>query len=130
MTVSALDPRVCGILYLPFKSGVCFPQPSGSPENKSCWPSKSNILGACLSGAGPPGYGTQCRAQTTLSLGRNFAILIILPFVGYLPVVWVLTESWLHPLLPISLRFLLYIYFFQLRQLPSGVFSFRASQVP
>ena len=33
-----------------------FPQPSGSPESKPHWPSKPNIMGTCLSGAGPLGW--------------------------------------------------------------------------
>ena len=34
---SALGPEACEILYAPFKHGLCFPQPSGSPKLKPCW---------------------------------------------------------------------------------------------
>ena len=34
---SAQGPGACEILYAPFKSGVCFPRPSGSPQIKPCW---------------------------------------------------------------------------------------------
>ena len=33
---SAQGPGACEILYAPFKSGVCFPQPSDSPKIKLC----------------------------------------------------------------------------------------------
>ena len=41
-----LLPRVSEheILCAPFKNGVYFPQPYGSPESKFCWPSKPNVL--------------------------------------------------------------------------------------
>ena len=97
MTTSALGSRTCEILCEPFKSGVCFPQPSGSPESKPRWPSKPNILGAHLPGAGPLGQGTQCGAWTPHSLRRDFAIVIIPLFVGYPPRVWVLTIAHLCP---------------------------------
>ena len=40
-----------------FKDWVFFLQPSSSPQSNPYWPSKSNVLGACLPGAGPLGQG-------------------------------------------------------------------------
>ena len=45
---STLGFRSCKIVCAPFKSRVCFPQPFDSPKSKLCWPSKVNILGACI----------------------------------------------------------------------------------
>ena len=74
--------RLCG----PFKSGgLYFPQPSGSPQIKHCWPSKPNVPGACLPSSGPPGWGARYRAQTPCSLGRTSASVMILPFAGRPP---------------------------------------------
>ena len=43
-------------LCVPFQSGVCVPQPSGTPERKPCWPSQSDTLGAPVPcGAPDPG---------------------------------------------------------------------------
>ena len=60
ITASALGPVVCVALCAPFKT----------PESQPCWPSKPNILGTHLPGAGPPGWGTQCGTQTPHSLGK------------------------------------------------------------
>ena len=54
-------------------------QPSGSPKNKLQWSPKPNILGACLPGAGPQGWVTQCGTQ----IPYFSAIVIILTFVGH-----------------------------------------------
>lgn len=78
---SAQGPGACEILYAPFKSGVCFPRPSGSPQIKPCQPSKPNVLGDHLPGAGLLGLGALYGAQIPTSLGRTSVIVIILPFV-------------------------------------------------
>ena len=44
-----------------------------------------DVLEACLLSAGPPGWGTQCGAQTSHSLGRVFATVMIFLFVSCLP---------------------------------------------
>ena len=41
-----------------------------------------DVLEACLLSAGPPSWGAQCGAQTSHSLGRVFATVIIFLFVG------------------------------------------------
>ena len=109
-TASALGLRVCEILYVSFKSEIYFPQPSGSPQSKPCWPSKLNVLGACLPGTGPPGWGPWCGAQTPSSLGRTSTVGIILPFMGHHPGGLGLDYTASPPLLPVSLWFLLYIF--------------------
>ena len=110
ITASALGPGACEILCAPFKSGVYFPQPSSSPESKLCWPSKPNVLGAHLPGAGLPGWGAQCGAQTLCSLGRTSAIVIIFCCVGHLPGGMGLDCTTSPLLLPVSLWFLFYIF--------------------
>lgn len=65
---------------------------------------RSQMFWVFLSGAG---WGTQCGAWTSRFGKRTSAIVIILPFVGHLLRLWVL--SVLH-LLPILLCFLLYIF--------------------
>ena len=56
------------------------------------------FLGTRLPGADPPeGWGAQHGVQTTYSLGRNFAIVIILPFVARPPQGMVLTIQFFHP---------------------------------
>ena len=85
ITASMLGLRACQILQKPLKGGVCFLLPSGSPEHKPHWPSKSDVLGARLHDAGPPGWGVQYGAWTAHSSGKTSAIVIILPFMGCLP---------------------------------------------
>ena len=41
----ALGLGTCMILFVPSKTGVCFPQPCGSPIIESRWPSRSDSLG-------------------------------------------------------------------------------------
>ena len=77
-------PESVRLLCTPFKSGVSFPQPSGSSKRKPHWPSKPNVLGAHLPSAEPLGREVQCGAWTPHSLGRTSAIVIILQFVGHL----------------------------------------------
>ena len=43
-------------LFVPPKSGICFPQACGSPAIKSCWPSKSDSLGIPSPFARPLGW--------------------------------------------------------------------------
>ena len=115
MTASALGPRACEILYVPFKSEVSyFPQPSGSCESQSHWYSKLDVLGACLV-QDPWSWGAQCGAQTCCSLWRTSAIVIILLLVNcplkgmgsdYMGSDYTATL----PLLPISLWFFLCIF--------------------
>ena len=107
-------PESCSVwdLCAPFKNGVYFPQPSGSPKSKPHWPSKPNVLGAHLPGAGPPppGWGAWWGLKTPHSLRRTSAIVIILPFVGLPPRGVGLDYTVSLPLLPVSLWFLLYIF--------------------
>lgn len=49
-----LGPEVGMILCLPFNTKLCFLQPSTSPVYKNHWSTKSEVLGANLSSAGPP----------------------------------------------------------------------------
>ena len=50
---SSLGPGAYELLYVPFRSGVYFPQHSAPLKSKPCWPSKPVILGAYLSVTGP-----------------------------------------------------------------------------
>ena len=51
-----LGPGAHKILFVPFKSGVCFPQSCGSPAVKSHWFSKSDSLGISSLFAGSSGW--------------------------------------------------------------------------
>lgn len=67
-------------LRLPWS--LYFPRLSSTPKSKPHWPSKPNILGACLSDTVILGLGTQCRAQNLCSLGRtnyNYPLICGLP---------------------------------------------------
>ena len=98
ITTSALAPWACEILCASFKKKDCyFLQPSECPECKPHWPSKSNVLGIHLPGAGPLEWGAQCGAWTTHSLKEISAIVIILPFVGHLLREWLSTILHLCP---------------------------------
>ena len=46
----------CKILFVPSKTGVCFPQPCGSLVIKSHWPSRSDSLGIPRFFVGSPGW--------------------------------------------------------------------------
>ena len=98
------------ILHVPFKSGVCFQEPSSSPKHKLHWFSKPDILGAALPGAGPPGWGAQCGGWTPCSLGAASVILIILPFLDYLLKDVGLTSTTYLLLLLVLLQSLLYFF--------------------
>ena len=62
-------------------------QPSGSPESKPYCPSKPNILGALLSGVGPPELVSLMWGLDPSLLGEKCCtvIAIILPFVSSPP---------------------------------------------
>ena len=83
-----------------------FPQPSGSPESKPHWPSKSNVLWVYLPGLGLQAWGVQHGAQITLSLGRTSSIAIIL-FLSHPTRSMSLNCTAISHLLSISLQFLL-----------------------
>ena len=76
----------------PFKSRICFAQPSSSPSSKSCWFSKPDVIGVHLSRADPPGLGSWCRAQTPRSSGGNRKVVIPLLLMATVLGVWVLTR--------------------------------------
>ena len=57
------------------RDGLCFPQPSGSPETKPHWPLKPNILGASLPSPGFGGLGAHCGAWTYCFLGITSAVV-------------------------------------------------------
>ena len=59
ITASDPGPGACETLCAPFNSRIHFPQLFGSPESKPHWPSKPNILGACLPNARLPAWGAQ-----------------------------------------------------------------------
>ena len=74
-------------LHLPhllqWQVGSSPPVPPGKPKI-SPLAFKAKCLGPCLPGPGPLVWGAQCRAQTTCSLNRTSASVIIL-FVGHHP---------------------------------------------
>ena len=108
ITVSLLGLGACEILYEPFKSRICFLQLSGFPICKSHWPSKPDVLEACLQDAGPQDWGAHCWVQTLFSLERTSSIIIILLFVGRQPRGVNLDYMMSPPLLPFFLWFLLF----------------------
>lgn len=62
---SALAPWACEILCASFKEKrLLFPTASECPECSPHWPSKSNVLGIHLPGAGPLEWGSQYGAWT------------------------------------------------------------------
>ena len=70
---------------VPFKSGVSVSYSPPCLPYASPLAFKAGILGTCLPSVGPPGWGVWCGAWIPNSLGRTSAIVIMLPFVGYLP---------------------------------------------
>ena len=93
ITASAPDPGVCEILHA---------QPSGSPVCMSHWPSKPDILGACLPSEGPQAGELDVGLGPLTPWGE--------PLQSWLS--WG-CESWLYcvsALLPILLWFLLYVF--------------------
>ena len=82
-TVSTLGPRACEIVCAPFRMKSLFLTAPSSPESKLYW--ASNVLGAHLPCAGPPGCGPQCGTWTTYFLERTSTVIIILLFVGCPP---------------------------------------------
>ena len=90
---SHLRPGMHEILFVPFKSRVVVPY---SPLALFCnlhWPSKPDVLGACLPGGGPQASEHSLRLGP-LSLGRTSAV-----FCNYSPICGSLTwgyGSWLY----------------------------------
>lgn len=87
--------------------------PSGllwSPKSKGCWPSKLNVPGAHLLGADPWAGKPDVELRPPCSLGRTFAIVVILLFEGCPPEGMGLIYITTLPFLPNSLWFLLYIF--------------------
>ena len=71
---------MCKILFVPSKSGICFPQFCGIPMIKSPWPSKSDFLGIPIPFAGSPGCKARYVAQ---SLHNSSRISIVLFFSSF-----------------------------------------------
>ena len=71
---------MCKILFVPSKSGICFPQFCGSPMIKSPWPSKSDFLGIPIPFAGSPGCKARCGAQSLHNSGRISIVLFFSSF--------------------------------------------------
>ena len=95
ISASVLGLRVCELLCTPFKSGFSV---SYSPL-ALLYASLTGFQGAHLliEPPAPQDWGNQCGAQTPCSMGRTFAIVIILPFAGHLPRILVLTIPCLCP---------------------------------
>lgn len=68
-----LDLESFEILHSPFQSQVCFPQPSGSSQNKPLWFQKPDVLKGHLPSAG----SWAAESQTPQSLGRTSAVVLI-----------------------------------------------------
>ena len=58
-------------LFVPSKTGVCFPPSCGRPAVKSCWPSGSGSLGVPSPLVGSPGWEACCGVQSCRSSGRT-----------------------------------------------------------
>ena len=90
--MSALGPGVCEILCVPFKRGISVSySPLALPKSSTVGLQSQTFWGFFFlvqdSWAGEPNVGL----GTLRSLGRRTsAIVIILPFVGHLPGVWVI----------------------------------------
>ena len=71
ITASAQGLTVCEILCVPFKSGVSNSHgPPGHSKVKPHWPSKPNILGACLPSAEALGWGPDMGLRPLASWGE------------------------------------------------------------
>ena len=95
---------------MPFKSEVSIShKPLGLLKLSPTGLSELNVLGSHLPRAGPPGCGALYGNYIPCSMGRTFAILIILPFVDLLlrgvGLGFTITPLLLH----ISVLFLLYL---------------------
>ena len=90
---SQLRPGMHEILFVPFKSRVFVPYSLLALFCNLHWPSKPDVLGACLPGGGP--QASECSLRLgPLSLGRTSAV-----FCNYSPICGSLTwgyGSWLY----------------------------------
>ena len=71
-----LGPGACKILFVPSKSGVCFPQSCGSPVIRSCWSLKSDSLGIPSPLVGYTGCEAWCGSQNLHNSGRISLVLL------------------------------------------------------
>ena len=99
----------CVILQSPFKSKASVSYNPPAVQKASRTGLQSRRSGDCILGAGSPGWGVRCGAQTHCFLERTSIIVFIVPFVGRLLGVWVLTILYCV-LLMVSLWLLLYIF--------------------
>ena len=87
------------------------------PKIKPCWPSKPNVLKACLPGAESPSLGSLVWASDLPLLEENLCSYNYSPFVGYPPGGVGFDCSMTLPLLPLSS---LLFYSFGTRRVYSG----------
>ena len=66
----------CKVLFVPSKTGVCFPQSYGSLVIKSCWPSWSDSLGIPSPFVRSPGWGAWCGVLNLHNGGRTSLVLL------------------------------------------------------
>ena len=76
---------VCKVLFVPSKTGVCFPQSCGSLVIKSCWPSRSDSLGIPSPFVESPGWEAWQWGLEPSQRWKNFFGIIVLQFVGHPP---------------------------------------------
>ena len=105
--------RVYDILFAPFTVESLFPKTPWISQKYAMLAFKakhSGVGGACLPGAGSPGWEIPCETQTPPSVGRASAIVMVAKFVGQLPRVTVTVYTMSLVLFPVSHWFLLYIF--------------------
>ena len=107
ITASALGPRACEILCAPFRSGVCFPQPSGSLRSKSHWPLRQKYSAVFSSQSRTSGLGSLMWVSDPFFLGENVCdcnhspcLCMVFPDMGC-------ESTCTLPILPVLLCFLL-----------------------
>ena len=110
ITASALGPRACEIFCAPFRSGVCFPQPTGSLRSKSHWPSRQKNSAVFSSQSRASGLGSLMWVSDPFFLGKNVCncnyspcLCIVVPDMGC-------ESTCTLPILPVLLWFLHYIF--------------------
>ena len=64
------------ILSVPSKTGVCFPQYCGSPLIKSCWSSRSDVMGIPSPFASSSGWEAWCSVQNLHNSRRTSLVLL------------------------------------------------------
>ena len=87
----------CKVLFMPSKTGICFPQSCGSLVIKSYWSSWSDSLGVPSPFVGSPGWGAWCGILNLHNSGRTSFLLLLSSLWVTLLAGMGLILSWLCP---------------------------------